>query len=217
MGDGKVATAEPEPRRRPGGRSARVRSAVLRATLEELAAVGYGALSFESVAHRASVHKTTLYRHWPNREALVREALLARSEVAVPIPDTGSLRADLIRFAEAVVANITAPDYEAIVRAVASDARTEGALGDASRGFWRERFQLARIIVLRGIERGELSADVDPTLLLESLVGPLYLRLLITREPLDDGFIETLVTQLTRASPAGHDGSVPNRTRKDGP
>lgn len=198
MGDGKMETAGQEPRRRPGGRSARVRSAVLRATLDELAAVGYGDLSFESVAHRAGVHKTTLYRHWPSREALVREALLARSEVTVPIPDTGSLGADLIAFAEAVVANITAPDYEAIVRAVASDARTEGALGDAARGFWRERFQLARIIVLRGIGRGEIGADVDPNVLLESLVGPLYLRLLITREPLDDAFVEGLVTQLIR-------------------
>jgi AcrR family transcriptional regulator len=198
MDNEKIETAEPEPRRRPGGRSARVRSAVLRATLDELAAVGYGDLSFESVARRASVHKTTLYRHWPNREALVREALLARSEVTVPIPDTGSLREDLIAFGRSVVANITAPDYEAIVRAVASDARIEGALGDASRGFWRERFQLARIIVLRGVERGEIGADVDPNLLLESLVGPLYLRLLITREPLDDAFVEALVTQLLR-------------------
>ena len=100
MDDGKVAGAEAGPRRRPGGRSARVRAAVLRATLDELAAVGYGNLSFESVAHRAGVHKTTLYRHWPGREALVREALLARSEVTVPIPDTGSLGADLIAFAE---------------------------------------------------------------------------------------------------------------------
>ena len=171
---------------------------MLRATLDELATVGYGNLSFESVARRAGVHKTTLYRHWPNREELVREALLARSEVTVPIPDTGSLREDLTAFAQAVVANITAPDYEAIVRAVASEARTEGALGQASRGFWRERFQLARIIVLRGIERGEIRADVDPDLLLESLVGPLYLRLLITREPLDDASIEALVAQLIR-------------------
>jgi AcrR family transcriptional regulator len=169
---------------------------VLRAALEELATIGYGDLSFDAIAQRAGVHKTTLYRHWPNREALVREALLARSEVAVPIPDTGSLREDLTAFAHAVVANITAPDYEAIVRAVASEARTEGALGQASRGFWRERFQLARMIVLRGIERGEIPVDVDPDLLLESLVGPLYLRLLITREPLDDAFIEALVTQL---------------------
>jgi AcrR family transcriptional regulator len=196
MGDEKVAGAEAEPRRRPGGRSARVRSAVLRATLDELAAVGYGDLSFESVAHRASVHKTTLYRHWPNREALVRDALLARSEVTVPIPDTGSLRDDLIAFAHAIVANITAPEYEALVRAVASDARTEGALGQASRDFWRERFLLARLIVLRGIERGEIRADVDPNLLLESLLGPIYLRLLITRGPLDEAFIEALVAQL---------------------
>ena len=53
--------------------------------------------------------------------------------------------------------------------------------------------------MLRGIERGEIHADVDPNLLLESLVGPLYLRLLITREPLDDAFVETLATQLIRS------------------
>ena len=196
MDDGTVDQAGASPRRRPGGRSARVRAAVLRATLDELTAVGYGDLSFESVAHRAGVHKTTLYRHWPDREALVRDALLARSEVTVPIPDTGSLRNDLIAFARAIVANITAPEYEAVVRAVASDARVEGALGQASRDFWRERFPLARLIVLRGIERGEISSDVDANLLLESILGPIYLRLLITRGPLDDAFIEALVSQL---------------------
>ena len=196
MENEKVDQTEAPPRRRPGGRSARVRGAVLHATLDELAAVGYGDLGFESVAHRAGVHKTTLYRHWPNRETLVRDALLARSEVAVPIPDTGSLRDDLIAFARAIVANITAPEYEAVVRAVASDGRTEGALGQASRDFWRERFPLARLIVLRGIERGEIRSNVDPNLLLESILGPIYLRLLITRGPLNDAFIEALVSQL---------------------
>lgn len=193
----------PAPRRRPGGRSARVRVAVLGATLEELATVGYADLSFEAIARRAGVHKTTIYRHWRSREELVRDALLARSEATVPIPDTGSLRDDLIGFAEAVVANITAPDYEAIVRAVASEARTEGALGQAGREFWQERFRLARIIVLRGIERGEIPAGVDPSILLEALVGPLYLRLLITRDPLDDSFIASLVAQLI----SSHSGS----------
>ena len=188
-----------EPRRRPGGRSARVRSAVLGATLDELAAVGFADLSFDAIARRAGVHRTTLYRHWHDRQALVREALLARSEVTVPVPDLGSLRADLITFAQAVVANITAPGYEAIVRAVASEPRTEGALGQVTREFWRERFHLARIIVLRGIERGEIHAGVDPNVLLESLVGPLYLRLLITREPMDDAYIGSLVDHVIGA------------------
>jgi AcrR family transcriptional regulator len=185
-----------EPRRRPGGRSARVRAAVLGATLDELAAVGYGHLGFEEIARRAGVHKTTIYRNWPTREALVREALLARSEVTVPVPDTGSLRTDLVEFARAIVANITAPEYEAIVRAVASETRTEGALGQAAKEFWQERLRLLRVIVLRGIERGELPGNVDPNVLLEMLLGPLYLRLLITREPLDGAFLELLVDQL---------------------
>jgi AcrR family transcriptional regulator len=184
------------PRRRPGGRSARVRAAVLGATLDELAAAGYANLGFEEIARRAGVHKTTIYRNWGSREELVREALLARSEVTVPIPDTGSLREDLIEFAKAIVANITAPAYEAIVRAVASEARTEGALGQAAQEFWQERLRLLRVIVLRGIDRGELPATVDSNVLLETLLGPLYLRLLITREPLDEAFLELVVDQL---------------------
>ena len=185
-----------EPRRRPGGRSARIRTAVLSATLEELTAVGFAGLTFDQIASRAGVHKTTLYRHWHGREELVREALLARSEVTVPVPDTGSGRDFLLAFAEAVVANITAPDYEAIVRAVASEARTEGALGQAGQEFWRERFRLAGVMVTRAIARGEVSPEVDPNVMLETLVAPLYLRLLITREPLDGAFLERLVDQV---------------------
>jgi AcrR family transcriptional regulator len=183
-------------RRRPGGRSARVRAAVLGATLDELAAAGHANLSFEEIARRAGVHKTTIYRNWRSREELVREALLARSEVTVPVPDTGSLRDDLMEFARAIVANITEPEYEAIVRAVASEARTEGALGQAAQEFWRERLRLLRVIVLRGIDRGELASTVDPNVLLETLLGPLYLRLLITREPLDEAFLQLVVDQL---------------------
>jgi AcrR family transcriptional regulator len=185
-----------EPRRRPGGRSARVRTAVLGATLDQLAAAGYAGLSFEEIARRAGVHKTTIYRNWGSREQLVREALLARSEVTVPVPDSGSLREDLMEFAKAIVGNITAPEYEAIVRAVASEVRTEGALGQAAREFWQERLRLLRVIVLRGIDRGELASTVDPNVLLETLLGPLYLRLLITREALDEAFLELLVDQL---------------------
>ncbi len=131
--------------RRPGGRSARIRSAVLTATLKELAAVGYGHLSFEGIARRAGVHRSTLYRHWNDKHELVTEALLARSEVTMPIPDTGSLRTDLLEFGRSIVANITAPEYEAIVRAVASDSTTAKALGRPARDFWEQRLRRARV------------------------------------------------------------------------
>jgi AcrR family transcriptional regulator len=187
--------------RRPGGRSARVRAAILDATLGELAEVGYAALSFESIARRAGVHKTTVYRHWGSREDLVKEALLARTAARVPVPDTGSVRDDLIEFGKALLANITTPQYEAIIRAVAGVSNRTDALDRMGRDFWDHRFALARVIVSRGIERGELPHDIDQNLLIEMLIGPLYLRLLITRQPLEESYVERVVDQLLGRRP----------------
>ena len=64
--------------RRPGGRSARVRSAVLAATLEVLVETGYDGMTVDAVAARAGVHKTTVYRRWPTKAALVAAAAADR-------------------------------------------------------------------------------------------------------------------------------------------
>lgn len=186
------------PRRgsRPGGRSARVRARVLEATLEELVEAGYGALSVESIARRAGVHKTTVYRRWPTRESLIKDALVERSEVVAPLPDTGSLREDLERFGAGMVAGITDPQYRAIIRAVAADPDAAGPLSVAARDFWDERLTQARTLIQRGIARGELPPTTDPIVMIEGLVGPLYFRLLITRQPLEPRFVELLVDQL---------------------
>src|SRR5687767_15007682 len=98
----------PEPR--PGGRSARVREAVLSATTAVLAEDGYERLSIETVAVRAGVHKTTVYRRWPTRAQLVVDALQERSERNVPVPDTGTFAGDLDALARSVVANIGSPE-----------------------------------------------------------------------------------------------------------
>jgi AcrR family transcriptional regulator len=183
-------------RRRLGGRSARVRAAVLAAALDELLEVGYGRLSFESVAARAGVHKTTVYRRWPSREALVTAALLEQRGRDVPIPDAGSIRADLRALATAVAASVTSQTGHAIARALVSEAGDIPEITTAIRDFWSARFGAARTVVARAVGRGELPPGVDADLLIEALVGPLYLRLLVTREPLEDEFIDRLVDLL---------------------
>src|SRR5262249_48520076 len=94
---------------RPGGRTARIRAAVLAAAFDELVEVGYGRLSMESVAQRAEVHKTTVYRNWGSREALIAAAVREQTARDVPMPDTGSLAEDLHLFARAIVANLATP------------------------------------------------------------------------------------------------------------
>jgi AcrR family transcriptional regulator len=165
---------------------------VLSATLEELAQGGYGGLSFEAVAARAGVHKTTVYRRWPDRSSLVLDAMLELSSSTVPVPDTGSLRDDLLTLAGAIAANLSSPQVVAILRTLVA-ASNEPVIAAASRSYWRARFDLVSQVVSRGIERGELPADASSDPIIEVLIGPLYLRALVTRQPLDAEFVRRCV------------------------
>jgi AcrR family transcriptional regulator len=178
---------------RPGGRSARVRAAVLAATLAELADRGYSGASLDDVAARAEVHKTTVYRRWRTKEALVLDAMLEQASQTVAVPDTGTLRGDLLELARRSAAIQTSPAGEAVVRAVAGEAPRNPQIAAASRRFWAERLQLDRTILQRARDRGEIGTATPRRPVIEALLGPLYFRLLVTGEPLDDAFIEGVV------------------------
>jgi AcrR family transcriptional regulator len=179
--------------RRPGGRTARVREAAIAATLAELAEVGYSALSLESVAKRAGVGKTTLYRRWGTREDLVLEAMLERAGEHISVPDTGSLREDLLELARTAAANAATPEVAAMARAVAAGSPHDPRLAAANRRFWEERLALDAAIVERAIERGEVASGTDAVRVIESVLGPIHLRLLLTGEPVDRDFLEGVV------------------------
>jgi AcrR family transcriptional regulator len=181
---------------RPGGRSARVRAAVIDALLGELAEHGLAGTTMEGVARRAGVNKTTLYRRWGSKEDLVLDALLEIGERRVPIPDTGSLRDDLLTVAREIVASVSTPEADAVVRAAAADPGPDSKLVASVRQFWAVRFGLLGTKVERAIERGELTADTDPKPLIEGLLGGIYLRVLVTREPLDDAVLVRLADWL---------------------
>ncbi|MEO1059896.1 MAG: TetR/AcrR family transcriptional regulator [Actinomycetota bacterium] len=187
---------------RPGGRAARVRDAVLSATAELLDEVGYERLSIEEVASRAGVHKTTVYRRWPTKPELVVDAVQVHSETNVPIPDTGTLEGDLRLLTRAVVANISGEGGARRSRSIVAAAISSGELADATARFWAARMAASAPIVERAVERGELPPSSDPTLLIEAAVGPLWLRLLLTGEPLDDDIADRLAELVAAGAPA---------------
>jgi AcrR family transcriptional regulator len=170
-----------------------VRADAIAGTLAELAEHGYSGLSLERVARRAGVHKTTLYRRWGTREELVLEAMLERAGEHISVPDTGSLRADLLELVRTAAANAASPEVAAMARAVAADSPADGRLAAANRRFWRERLRLDAAIVERAIERGEVAAGTEPTQVIESVLAPIHLRLLLTGEPIDRPFLERVV------------------------
>src|ERR1700735_3224158 len=90
-------------------RGEHVRQTVSAAAFDELAANGFGAATVAGVAKRSGVHETTVYRRWVTRENLFVAALLDRSADAIPTPDTGSTRGDLLAILREVLAYVGAP------------------------------------------------------------------------------------------------------------
>ena len=175
---------------RPGGRAARVRAAVLAATGALLMEVGYDQLTVEEVARRAGVHKTTVYRRWPTKPELIADAVREQSAEAVPIPDTGTLLGDLRRLARDVARNVGSEGGGRRTRTIVAAAASSAELAAGVNAFWADRLELCSPIVERAIERGEVPPGTDPDLVIEALVGPIWLRLLVTGEPIDDHFTD---------------------------
>jgi len=191
---------EPHPRvgeQRPGGRATRVRAAVLDATSDLLTEVGYDQFSVDEVAARAGVHKTTIYRRWPTKAELIADAVRVHSAENVPIPDTGSILGDLQALARSVVANIGSEGGSRRSRSIVAAAAHSEELAASMHSFWAERLAVSVPIVERAIDRGDLPAGTDPNLIIETVIGPIWVRLLLTGEPLDTDLADRVAELVT--------------------
>jgi AcrR family transcriptional regulator len=184
-------------------RGEHVRRTVLAAAFEELAANGFDAATIAGVAKRSGVHETTVYRRWTTRENLFVAALMERSADAIPAPDTGSTRGDLLTIVREVLAYVGSPTGTAVLRA--ATVPVDNAYTEARKAFWAHRLDSLTPVVARGIERGDLRADIDTRLLLEMLVAPIHGRLLLTGEPVGDELAERLVDLVLRGAATGPD------------
>jgi AcrR family transcriptional regulator len=184
---------------RPGGRSARVRAAVQAATLDELAAAGYADLTIEAVAERAGVHRTTIYRRWPNKRSLVLAALLDYAADQLPIPDTADLRRDLHLLGQTLDSDIDHPRAHALLYTLIADRPGSSELSDVRAQLWADRLRHAHAIPRRAIQRGELAQGTDPAAVIDMLVGPIYLRRFIQGRPMTDTEIDDLATRVVAA------------------
>ncbi|MEU8789737.1 TetR-like C-terminal domain-containing protein [Streptomyces sp. NPDC048643] len=178
--------------RRPGGRTARNRENVLRATAEVLFQEGYEHLTIARVAAAAQVAETTVYRRWPSKAHLAADALSELARAGNPIPDTGSLEGDLRALLGQVVALVERPEVRRVILTIVSLAADDEVVA-AKGAFWEARFAGAAAIVARAVERGELAPDTDPYELIEDLAAPAYFRLLVTGRPLDDRLVDRSV------------------------
>jgi AcrR family transcriptional regulator len=190
--------AEPD-RRRGRPRSAEADEAILDAAVDVFIECGWDGLTIEGVAARAGVGKTTIYRRYPSRVALLLAAAQRLAQEKSTVADTGTLRGDLVAVVENFLGMLTTSRTgRAIPVMVAATARNP-ELASAYTAFIAERRAASGQPIERAIRRGELPIDVDVSLALDLLVAPVFYRAFVSREPIDETYVTNLVDSVLRA------------------
>lgn len=188
---------------RPGGRTARVRAAVLRAAGDVLAERGFAHLDLADVARRAEVGKTTVYRRWGSVTALVADLLADMAEQSLPREETGSVLGDLTANARLVQRTLADPRQGALFRAVIAAAACDDRTAEALRRFYDVRVAEWAPCVRQGVARGELPSGTDAEDVVRAVSAPLYYALLTTGTPPDPEAADRAARAAFAAASAG--------------
>ncbi|WP_101790322.1 TetR/AcrR family transcriptional regulator [Nonomuraea indica] len=188
---------------RPGGRTARVREAVLQAAGDILADKGFEGLDLGDIARVAGVGKTTVYRRWGTPGALAADLLQDMAESSLPRARTGSVAEDLRDNARLVVRTLTDPRQGRLFRALIAASLCDEQAARALHRFYAVRIEEWSGCVTDAIERGELPPGTDPRRVIAAVSAPLYYALLNTGEALDEAAADRAAAAALAAARAG--------------
>jgi AcrR family transcriptional regulator len=200
---------------RPGGRTARVRRAVLQATVDELIYTGYAGLRVEAVAARAGVGKATVYRRWGGRDRLLVDAVEHFAVEQTEVPDTGNFDDDLRLWARSIRMLLSGPVSGQLVRAVFGAGSTP-EIDELRRRFWSSRAHLVRPLVERALSRREIPTGTDVDEVIRQVGAPLYYRFLVLAEPVTKQAADLAAAAAAAATRAGVFCSTPTATPSSG-
>ena len=186
------------------GRVRRSRDRVLATAFDLLSENGVGGFSIDEVARRSGVAKTTIYRHWPSREALVLDAA-SRISAEVEVPDTGSLESDVTVILANLGHLLGTARWSSVVPSIVDVAERDPEFAGLHGKIQRGHAAPLREVIERAADRGLISAATDPSSMMSALIGPLYYRRWFSREPIDDQFVETIARNVISGQQASSD------------
>jgi AcrR family transcriptional regulator len=179
---------------------------LLSAVLDVLREVGYNRLTVDAVVARARASKTTVYRRWPSKSALVIAAFTEATKAIPTKPNTGSLRGDLLAILDALVIEIGS--FGDVVAGLVSEVQHNPDLASAMRDtFVQHRKQAMLDILAAARERGEIPVDTDFDLLWHLGPALLFFRMLFLGEQVDTALVRRLVDGVVL--PAARAGAHP--------
>jgi AcrR family transcriptional regulator len=187
------------------------RERVLTATLDLLMEAGLDELTIDDISRRSGVAKTTIYRHWPNRSALVIDACSRMTDSEDAPPDTGSLEGDLRAILTSIAELLGTARWSSIVPSIVDVAEHDPAFADIHARIQRGHAAPLRAALDRAALRGEIPSTAEPAAITAALLGPLFYRRWFSREPIDPEFVD-MITRSTVES-LRNDTRKPKRNR----
>jgi TetR/AcrR family transcriptional regulator, regulator of autoinduction and epiphytic fitness len=163
----------------------RSRLVIRRAALDELGQAGYGAFAIESVAARAGVAKSTIYRHWPDKLALIADALETFHEQAVPAVEGVPPRERVHLLVRHVAEVLVDSTFSACIPALIEGAERDERLRAFHHRYSAARRQELTDVVAGGVAAGDFPGRLDPGLAAAALLGPLFYARLMSERPFD--------------------------------
>lgn len=199
------------PRGRP--RDASRDEALREAALTVLAEVGYRALTMDAVAATARAGKATIYRRWDSKLDLVIDSCNQLVSRSIPEPDTGSLEGDLREFLVAFTTFLSGPAGKAAQALVGELPHEPELAGAFRRSFLRSQRDVLRAVLERAEARGEVAEGAPKAMVVELAGAALTYRLMLTGDPLDEPFVDSVLAQvlmplLTRSGGGGGVGGA---------
>ncbi|EDS98681.1 TetR family transcriptional regulator [Bacillus anthracis] len=173
-------------------RNIETQKAILSASYELLLESGFKAVTVDKIADRAKVSKATIYKWWPNKAAVVMDGFLSAA-ARLPVPDTGSALNDILTHATSL-ANFLISREGTIINELVGEGQFDSKLAEEYRArYFQPRRLQAKQLLEKGMKRGELKENLDVELSIDLIYGPIFYRLLVTGEKLDDSYVHDLV------------------------
>ena len=174
-------------------RSPETRAKILKAAYEMLNELGFMDLTIEGVAARAEVGKPTIYRRWKTKAALAMDAFLEAVNPELAFPDTGTAKEDFREQMQKIVILMNSSRGEVLASVIGCGQADEELIAAFRENWLIPRRKDAKQIFKRGVERGELRADVNAEVAIDALYSPLFYRLLLRHQPLSKKLVNELV------------------------
>jgi AcrR family transcriptional regulator len=176
----------------PDQRVLRSRRTVLDVTTQLLFERGFGGATVDEISRRSGVAKTTIYRHWPTRTDLLRDAC---STLSTPLetPDNGSFEADVTALMTNLSHMLRSAKWTSVLPSIIDAAERYPDIADLYSKLQRGYSAPFETIIQRALQKGELPPTTDAAMLISALTGPLFYRRWFSREPLTDAFAKQIV------------------------